>query len=173
MLQKNNLILLTSFLVFLCLYFFVSKDTREVKNKRTFVELEDRERAQIAFYSNDKTEAEAQTLTVEIVNTPQSTTQGLSSRTEIGADGMFFIFPQKQVRYFWMKDMQFDIDIVWIADNKVVGITSAVPKPANQTQDNRLETYPSPQEINMVLELKANDAERYGISPGDVVQLVE
>ncbi len=173
MLQKNSLILLTSFLVFLCLYFFVSKDTREVKNKRTFVELEDRERAQIVFYSNDRREDDKKVLTVEVVNTPQSTTQGLSGRTEIGADGMFFIFPQKQVRYFWMKDMQFDIDIVWIADNKVVGITSAVPKPANQIQDNRLETYPSQQEINMVLELKANDASKYGISPGDVVQLVE
>jgi len=55
-----------------------------------------------------------QDLTVEVVNTPSKTELGLSYRDEIGADGMLFELPQKQVPTFWMKGMLFDLDLVWI-----------------------------------------------------------
>jgi uncharacterized membrane protein (UPF0127 family) len=108
---------------------------------------------------------------VEVVTTPQSTAQGLSGRTEIGADGMLFIFPKLEYRNFWMKEMKFELDIVWVANNRVVGITSDVPVPLSTTPLSQLPTYPSPEKVNLVLELPAGTAAGKGIRVGSIVQL--
>lgn len=109
-----------------------------------------------------------QPLTVEIVNTSESTTQGLSGRAEIGADGMLFIFPHAQARSFWMKEMLFPIDIVWFYQGKIVGITAEVPIPDVEAPLETLPTYPSPGKVDAVLELPAGDAAKRGLVPGDV-----
>jgi hypothetical protein len=114
---------------------------------------------------------EPRTLNVEVVNTPQSTTQGLSGRNEIGSDGMLFIFPTTEIRYFWMKDMKFDLDLVWIANGQVIEVTKSVSKPDENTPDYRLETYHAQKAADMVLEIKSGDAQINEISPGDVVLL--
>ena len=136
-----------------------------MENNLNFNKLTDREVVDIKI--ND------QIIKVEVVNTPKSTTLGLSGRDDIGQEGMLFIFPTSENRYFWMKDMKFDIDIVWIEDDQVVEITKNVPKPEENTPDNRLLTYSPNQNINMVLELNKAGAEKYNINPGDVVQLVQ
>jgi len=38
-----------------------------------------------------------------------------------GADGMIFIFPDKQIRNFWNKNTFIDMDIYWMNDDTVVG----------------------------------------------------
>ena len=104
---------------------------------------------------------------VEVVTTPESTSQGLSGRTEIGADGMLFVFPTKQDRQFWMPEMQFDIDIVWIQDTTVVAVTSQVPKPpSTATPAELLPRYSAGIESNVVLELPSGTAAQMGIKPG-------
>lgn len=163
--KKITLIILLSICVLIYL-FLIKTQTKEPMIK-TFNDLQDREHVELIVSSSD------QTLTVEVVNTPQSTTQGLSGRDAIGAQGMLFIFPTNEARYFWMKDMKFDIDIIWISHNQIVGITRNVPKPQEDTPDYKLETYPSQESVDMVLELGAGESEKYGINPGDVVQLVQ
>ncbi len=37
------------------------------------------------------------------------------------ADGMIFIFPDKQSRSFWNKNTLADLDLYWLVDDKVVG----------------------------------------------------
>jgi hypothetical protein len=105
-------------------------------------------------------------LEVEIVSIAESTAQGLSGRNQIGADGMLFIFPTTRERSFWMKEMQFAIDMVWINEGKVVGITSDVPTPSAETPLNDLPLYSSTQPVDMVLELPAGDAARREIKVG-------
>ena len=172
-LKNSFFIIVLLIIVFIIRYLFFSQSYQNKTHKRTFLDLQDRERVEVIFRKNQEPHEGQEAIRVEVVNSPESTTQGLSGRSEIGVDGMLFIFPIKQIRYFWMKDMQFDIDIIWIADNKVVGVTSAVPQPAEGTPDNRLQTYSSQQEVDMVLEVKANDAWKYAINYGDIVQLVE
>src|SRR6185436_18462817 len=59
---------------------------------------------------------------VEIAETPETRAQGLGDRASIGANnGMLFLFDAPGNYGFWMKDMRFSIDIMWIKDNKVVG----------------------------------------------------
>lgn len=38
-----------------------------------------------------------------------------------GADGMIFIFPDKDYRTFWNKNTYLNLDIYWINNDKVVG----------------------------------------------------
>lgn len=47
--------------------------------------------------------------------------QGLSGRTELlSGTGMLFIFPENGQYRFWMKDMKFSIDMIWLDENKKI-----------------------------------------------------
>lgn len=123
----------------------------------------------------DRTQAQlkikSRTLLVELVTTQDSIIQGLSDRTEIGSDGMLFILPTPQPAQFWMKDMLFDLDMVWISNQKIVGITARVPAPSPGTTLNNLPTYPAPQVVDMVLEVPAGFVEQVGWQVGDNLEL--
>lgn len=107
-----------------------------------------------------------QTLKVEVVNSPQSITQGLSGRDQVGSDGMLFIFPQAKQASFWMKEMKFDLDVVWLADSQVVAVTKDVPHPAAETPLTELPTYSPPKAVEMVLEVPSGTADKFGWQPG-------
>lgn len=110
-----------------------------------------------------------QTIQVEIVNSPQSITQGLSGRSEIGSDGMLFVFEKARVLRFWMADMQFDLDMIWFRNGQVIGVTSDVPKPEAGTKTAVLPVYSSGQPADMVLEVMAGKAKEWGVKVGDKI----
>ena len=70
----------------------------------------------------------ATTLHVAIADTEASREQGLSGITSLASDeGMLFIFPKDGMYSFWMKDMLFSIDMLWISfDGHVVSIVPSV-----------------------------------------------
>jgi uncharacterized membrane protein (UPF0127 family) len=82
---------------------------------------------------------------------------------------MLFVF-EKEGRYgFWMKDMQFPIDIVWISSSGLV---------VQIVEHARPEDYPDTTYINTiaaayVLELREGDIARYGIKVGSRVKIGE
>ena len=54
---------------------------------------------------------------VEIAKTDEEKKQGLSDRKDLCDNcGMLFIFENKAVRSFWMNRMNFQLDIIWVAD---------------------------------------------------------
>lgn len=110
-------------------------------------------------------------LTVEVVTSPASLSLGLSGRDAIGADGMLFLFNKKRNVTFWMKEMNFNLDIIWIADNRVIGILQNVPKPESGTALTDLPVYSPEKAINAVLEIPAGDAKKLGIEIADEVKL--
>ena len=58
------------------------------------------------------------TIQVEEVSSPVAQEQGLSGRKSLGDNqGMLFIFPTEGLYSFWMKDMLFPIDIIWMDKN--------------------------------------------------------
>lgn len=101
---------------------------------------------------------QVQTLLVEVVKSEDSVRKGLSSRSQLQSssgqeiDGMLFIFPETKIRQFWMKDVQFDIDICWIEDKKLVNCTRRALAPESTTPTDQLQIYSSPQKIDWVLE---------------------
>ncbi|MEK9151349.1 MAG: DUF192 domain-containing protein [Patescibacteria group bacterium] len=68
-----------------------------------------------------------QTYALEIADTDIERAQGLSGRDSLCQEcGMLFVF-EKPGRYaFWMKDMRFSLDIVWLLDDTVVFVARAV-----------------------------------------------
>lgn len=99
----------------------------------------------------------------EAVSTPERLYQGLSDRRELPAGrGMLFFMPAVEVQDFCMRGMHFPLDLIWIVDGRVAGLTRNVPPtfPGN---------LPSPTPVNYVLEVPGGFADRYGIKEGDRV----
>lgn len=70
------------------------------------------------------------TVMVEIARTLQEREKGLSERKNLCVDcGMPFVFDQLGIYTFWMGRMYFDVDVLWIADDRIVDITLGVKKP--------------------------------------------
>lgn len=59
------------------------------------------------------------TYTLEVAETDEARTHGLSGRKELVANtGMLFVFSSPDAACMWMKKMQFSIDIVWLDESK-------------------------------------------------------
>lgn len=104
---------------------------------------------------------------VEIADDESTRAKGLSGRETISLNqGMFFVFEQPGNYGFWMKDMLFAIDIIWIDQNFVI----------NHIEKNILpDTYPKifhPNRESMyVLEILSGSVEKFDIKIGDKVIL--
>lgn len=94
--------------------------------------------------------------------------QGLSNQDSLCADcGMLFIFPDKQIRKFVMRDMKFPLDIIFILDNKIINMAeNLAPEGASP-----INIYTSTVPVNNVLELTAGYVQKNGIKVGDTVNI--
>lgn len=110
---------------------------------------------------------------IELADDPQEQIQGLSGRASLGEnEGMLFIYQNELVPNFWMKGMNFAIDIVWVKDNEVVDITpNATPEPGVEEKD--LKRYRPKEPINKVLELPAGWGERNNLKIKDRVDFFQ
>jgi uncharacterized membrane protein (UPF0127 family) len=86
-------------------------------------------------YKTGEIKIDSKILSVDIADDKCKQDLGLSGRMLIKDDeGMIFIFEKLGNYGFWMKNMNFSLDIIWIDDNfKIVGIeknlsTSTYPK---------------------------------------------
>lgn len=110
------------------------------------------------------------TFDVEMATTMAEQACGLSGRQELGTnDGMIFLFGSGNTQTFWMKDMNFALDIIWISGSKVVGFAQDVPAPAPGTQIWQLKLYSSPPNVDTVLEVSAGTVVKDNIQIGDAV----
>ena len=101
----------------------------------------------------------------EIMDTNQLRQKGLSGRSNIGQDNaMIFVFDDTARHCFWMKDMKFNIDMVWLdAGNKVVAIEKRVSPGSYPTSYCHNGT--------KVIELAAGTTERIKLRVGDHIDL--
>lgn len=114
-----------------------------------------------------------QSIVVEVARGQETRRQGLSGRMTLADDhGMLFIFPEKEVQRFWMKDTFIPLDILWIDDGRIVDIAPRVPAPAFGTPDAALPFYTSKIPATMALEVNAGAVERFGWQLGDTVEFV-
>lgn len=107
------------------------------------------------------------TISVSVADTDEERVQGLSGRSGLAPDeGMLFVFNTDGKYAFWMKDMRFPIDILWLsADGRIRYIAP------NVSPDTYPQTFVSTALARYVLELPAGYAEENGVSVGDTVQL--
>lgn len=111
--------------------------------------------------------------TMEIVTTPEDISRGLGGRADIGSDGMLFVLNGEQVARFWMKDMLFPIDMIWIYQGKIVSYTPNAQPPQAGTPDLELQIYESGQLVDMVLEVPAGFSVQEGFAAGMDVMILD
>ena len=105
---------------------------------------------------------------VIVADTQVLRTKGLSGHLKLDEkQGMLFIFDDSAMRGFWMKEMNFPLDMVWIDENlKVIGIT------VNATPESFPEVFQSITPVQYVLEINAYGAESNGIIIGEEVGFI-
>jgi len=108
------------------------------------------------------------TFMAELATTTVEQSRGLSFRADLAeGTGMLFTF-RSGIQNFWMKDMNFPIDMIWIAGNKVAGfVENAEPQPGVPLW--KLTVYTSPDGVDKVLEVNAGIVSKDGIAVGDSV----
>ena len=106
---------------------------------------------------------------VEIADTPGLISKGLSGRISMPEHaGMLFVFPEEDIRTFWMKGMRFPLDFIWIGNHcKVVDLTENVVVDTNQEE---LNIYNSSQPAEFNFEVNAGEIQLSNIQIGDIVQ---
>ncbi len=109
---------------------------------------------------------------VDVAATGEDRAQGLSDRPTLAADeAMLFVYDTDAPRTFWMPNMHFPLDMVWIkSDCTVSGVTANVPNPEPETTHSDLPRYPSTEPVRFVLEINAGQAATNRITPGSLVK---
>ncbi|OGY26301.1 MAG: hypothetical protein A2Z42_04365 [Candidatus Woykebacteria bacterium RBG_19FT_COMBO_43_10] len=107
-------------------------------------------------------------ITAEIAKTPREVARGLSGRDSLGeTNGMLFYLGSRRNATFWMKDMKFPIDIIWIDKEIIVYIVENAPVP---TQNN-IPAYTPDKLATHVLEVNAGFVSEHNIRIGDSIEI--
>lgn len=106
-------------------------------------------------------------ISVELSETPTELQTGLMYRDELAWDhGMLFIFNSENKHGFWMKNMNFPIDMIWIDSNHaIVDITrGAIPCTIDPC-----EVYTPSLPTKYVLEVPVGFAKENGVQVGQKI----
>lgn len=107
---------------------------------------------------------------VKVAETDTEKQIGLSKTESLPEnEGMLFLFDEPDFYAFWMRDMKFPIDIIFINGNKVTTIISNA-LPPSQTNGS-LTTFQPKEKSDKVLEVNAGIAQKYNIQEGSVIDL--
>lgn len=104
---------------------------------------------------------------LSIADNEKERMKGLSGKKSLNQDdGMLFLFDKKDTYSFWMKNMNFPIDIIYLDGNRVVDVKNNVP-PAKEDETPTI--YTPSQPANRVLEVAAGVAKQNNIKPGSQI----
>lgn len=113
-------------------------------------------------------EVRGEKLALSVAASPAERTTGLAGCVALpNQSGMYFPYETAQQIGFWMKGMVIPIDIVWIAEGKVVGVQENVPVIEKTAVDPAI--YYPPVPVTGVLEVAAGKAKEYGLTVGTTV----
>jgi len=147
--SRDKKILIIGAISLVAIIFFFSQISQQLKPKETTIIIN------------------GQKILAEMATTVEQQYQGLSGRNKLCENcGMLFVFPDKQIQTFSMRNMNFPLDIVFIADNKIFKIDpNLLPEGSNPQT-----AYPSELPVNYVLELNSGYTDKYNINVGDEIK---
>lgn len=98
-----------------------------------------------------------------VVDTEEARSKGLGDRANLPlGQGMLFVYDSPAIHCFWMKDMKFSIDMIWVsADRTVVHIER------NVAPDTYPKSFCPEGAAQYVIELNGGQAAELGIDVGD------
>ena len=74
-----------------------------------------------------------------------------------------FVFEKRESHRFWMKDMQFPLDIIWLDNHRIVHIIHNA-QPANTKEKLNVMTSPLP--VNFLLEIAGGRSTKHQLKLG-------
>lgn len=107
-------------------------------------------------------------IVADVVSDEQARAKGLGGRPYLEDNtGMLFVFPVADYYTFWMKDMIFAIDIIWLnKDMRVVDIKERVEPSTYPNQ-----SFKPRQKASYVLEVSSGDVSAANLKIGDTIQV--
>jgi len=108
-------------------------------------------------------------LDVQVMRTPSELRRGLQGHPPLSSnEGMLFVMPAIEDARFWMKDVTYPIDIIFIRpDGKIANIRAGVPP----CRTFRCPVYRSDGPVSHVLEIDGGMAAQYGLTAGSKLRL--
>jgi uncharacterized membrane protein (UPF0127 family) len=116
-----------------------------------------------------KVRVNGSTFSVEVAADPPTRAQGLMHRDTLApGGGMLFVFPDERQRPFFMKNVRFPLDILWLTDDRRVTHVEANVAPWRDA--------PVPQDsarslCRYVLEISGGAAAKHGVRVGDQLDI--
>lgn len=154
----------------IALHAYITEDTRSVALPANSLTTE--EKVKLGYfqsqYKKTKLALGDSQFDMQIADTSELQELGLSYRTGLEKNnGMIFVFQKDNYYPFWMKDMSFDIDMIWVnSTGKVTYIVSGA-KP-----DSYPTTYQAPELSRYVIELPTGAAAENNIKVGDLLSSI-
>jgi len=121
-----------------------------------------------------------ETFCLELANDEAERTQGLMFRDSIATHGgMLFVFPDVDLRSFWMKNCNTDMDLIFLdAQGRIVAAhRMKMEDPWNRNRETeaqyerRLQRFSSRLRAQYALEFAPGTLDRLGLKPGDKINL--
>lgn len=108
------------------------------------------------------TERQHCALRVSVADTMATQEKGLGGRLSLPQNqGMLFSFNNESTHCFWMKDMHFSLDMLWIGQNKQIESIESNVSPSSYPT-----TYCPNVAAKYVLEINAGEAQALGLNIG-------
>ena len=105
---------------------------------------------------------------VELARTLEELQRGLQGKEGLAEnEGMLFIFDSDDFQRFWMKDMKFSIDMIWLDNQKHI-VTMAPSRLACVQEPCTI--YSPSEKARYVLEVPAGFALKHQLKQGDVFE---
>lgn len=160
MTSKRNFIIILAMVIAIMIFFFVGRSI--INAPQNINESPASQTGPTATINN-------QTFLLEIVNDDKGRQLGLSNRQSLPQDhGMLFLFERSDNYSFWMKDMHFPIDIIYINNDTVVHVFENVPPPKSK---RNLPVYTPDSPSDKVLEINAGLSKKFDITKGTKVKI--
>lgn len=104
---------------------------------------------------------------VAIANTPILRSRGLSGVPSLGKyEGMLFVFDHPDIYGFWMKDMKFSLDIIWLDETGRIIYVAESATPASYP-----DVFTPREKALYVLEVNSGFSKENNLKAGDMASI--
>lgn len=111
-------------------------------------------------------------ISCEVADTSYERSEGLQHREDLPKkSGMLFVYEEPRVLSFIMPNMNFPLDIIFIAENgTVLNVEEAEPEDPDTPREDYVR-YRSNGDAKWVVEINQGLSQQYGIGPGTQVEI--
>ena len=153
-------------LIILCIALFLSA-CKEQKQNIESTEVPFKKEGTLTIYKA-ATDSIVTTLNIEIADTDYDVQTGLMYRNSMQKNqGMLFVFPTMQERFFYMKNTRIPLDLIYLDNHKQIVSFQENAKPFDET------SLPSRVPAQYVLEINAGLSEKWLLEVGDRIEYTE